>query len=313
MASIALRISYKTLSRTQMTERQDESWRQLYPFQRRTFTRNHLNMHYVDEGSGAPIVMVHGNPTWSFYFRELIKAFRGSHRCIAMDHIGCGLSARPDVDTYDYRLASRIDDVEALLDHLDITGDVTLVVHDWGGMIGMGVALKRPQRIARIVVLNTAAFLLPINRSLMWQLEVARRDNALTRMLIRRCNLFCRGAIIGGTGRGLDRAVREGLLAPYRTVRDRLAVHEFVKDIPLKPGDRSYDTAKEIDDGLLTLADKPMLICWGKQDFVFDDNFLAVWRERFPQAEVHVFEDAGHYVMEDAAERIVALVRRFVA
>lgn len=295
------------------TERSNETWRRLYSFTSRTFTRNGLKMHYIDEGAGAPIVMVHGNPTWSFYFREVITAFRGTHRCIAMDHIGCGLSDRPDAGAYDYRLASRIDDVEALLDHLGVMENVTLVVHDWGGMIGMGVSLRRPERIARFVVLNTAAFLLPISKPLMWQLEIARRDNALTRFLIRGCNLFCWGAIIAGTGRGIDRDVRHGLLAPYRTVRDRLAVHEFVKDIPLAPGDRSYATAKTIDDGLATLGDKPMLICWGGQDFVFDDDFLGVWRERFPRADVHLFEDAGHYVMEDAPERIIKLVGGFMA
>lgn len=274
--------------------------------------RNGLRMHYVDEGAGAPIVMVHGNPTWSFYYRELIQAFRGSHRCIAMDHIGCGLSDRPGLDRYDYRLESRIADVDALLDHLGVTDNVTLVVHDWGGMIGMGVALRRPERIARIVVLNTAAFMLPAGKPLMWQLFVARQDNALTRLLIRGCNLFCWGAAVGGTMHGLDRDVRDGLIAPYRTIRDRLAVHEFVKDIPLAPGDRSYETVKAIDEGLSSLSDKPMMICWGQQDFVFDNDFLAEWRRRFPDAQVHAYEDAGHYVMEDARDRIITLTRDFV-
>ncbi|MCB9857414.1 MAG: alpha/beta fold hydrolase [Phycisphaerales bacterium] len=294
------------------TERRNEPWQRLYPFERRFFKRKGLQMHYIDEGAGAPIVMVHGNPTWSFYYRELIKAFRDSHRCIAMDHIGCGLSDKPGLDQYDYQLKSRINDVEALLDHLGIEEGVTLVVHDWGGMIGMGVALRRPERIARIVVLNTGAFLLPEGKPFMWQLVIARQDNPLTRFLVRGCNLFCWGAAIGGSVYGLDRDVRDGLLAPYRTVRDRLAVHEFVKDIPLAGGDRSYETVKSIDDGLSALNDKPMLICWGKQDFVFDDDFLAEWRRRFPKADVHVFEDAGHYVMEDARDRIVGLVRGFV-
>ncbi|MCA9256257.1 MAG: alpha/beta fold hydrolase, partial [Phycisphaerales bacterium] len=183
--------------------------------------------------------------------------------------------------------------------------------HDWGGMIGFGAALRSPERIARIVVLNTAAFFLPAERPFMWQLQIARRDNLLTRFLVRRLNLFCHGAAIGGTTRGLDRDVRSGLLAPYRRVSDRLAVHEFVKDIPLAPGDRSYETVRAIDDDLTTLRDKPMMICWGRQDFVFDDAFLAEWRRRFPDAETHVFEDAGHYVMEDARDRIIERVRNF--
>lgn len=279
-------------------------------------------MHYVDEGVGPPMVMVHGNPTWSFYYRNLIAAFRGTYRCVVMDHIGCGLSDRPTTDEYDYTLRSRIDDVETLLDHLGIEKDVTLVVHDWGGMIGMGVALRRPERIGRIVILNTAAFLLPpvggqgdgpfAKKPFPWQLEIARRDTMVTRLLIRGLNLFCRGAAVGGSVRGLDRDVRRGLLAPYSTYRDRLAVHEFVKDIPLRPGDRSYDAARDIDVGLSQLADKPMLICWGLQDFVFDGDFLGEWRQRFPHAAVHAFEDAGHYVLEDAPDRVVAKMRSFL-
>ena len=282
-------------------------------------------MHYVDEGVGPPIVMVHGNPTWSFYYRRLIDAFSRSHRCVAMDHIGCGLSDRPGVDAYDFTLQARIDDLDALLDHLHIDAGATLVVHDWGGMIGMGAALRRPERFARFVILNTAAFLLPASldaasranrdpsplddKPLPWQLEIARRDSWLPRLLVRGLNLFCWGAAIGGSAHGLPRDVRRGLMAPYGTWRDRLAVHEFVKDIPLRPTDRSYEAALAVDRGLSIFRGRPMLICWGMQDFVFDGAFLAEWRQRFPQATVHAFEDAGHYVLEDAPNRIIRAIR----
>ena len=124
----------------------------------RDFDRGGLRLHYIDEGSGEPVVMLHGNPTWSFFYRHLIDALRGSHRVIVPDHIGCGLSDKPDDSRYTYTLASRVDDLELLLDHLGLESDLTLVMHDWGGMIGMTYAARHPERIARLVVSNTAAF-----------------------------------------------------------------------------------------------------------------------------------------------------------
>ncbi len=124
-----------------------------------------LRYHYLDEGQGEPVVMVHGNPSWSFYYRHLVEALRDNHRCIVPDHIGCGLSDKPDDARYEYTLSRRAADLEALLDHLGIEGPLTLVMHDWGGMIGMTYATRHPERIARLVVLNTAAFHLPASVS----------------------------------------------------------------------------------------------------------------------------------------------------
>lgn len=291
--------------------RKNLDWQRAFPFAARYFERPAGRMHYVHEGSGAPIVMVHGNPTWSFYYRAVIDAFRASHRCIAMDHIGCGKSDRPTLADYDYQLKSRIDDLEALLDHLGLDENVTLVVHDWGGMIGLGAALRRPERIARYVILNTAAFLLPPGVPFPWQLKICRRDSALVRTLVRSCNLFCWGAAIGGTGRGLSPVARRGLLAPYDSYQNRLAVHEFVKDIPLTADHPSYQTGLAVDEGLVeTVGDKPMQICWGLQDFVFDAQFLAEWQRRFPHAQVESYADAGHYVLEDVPNRIIGAMRR---
>ncbi len=132
------------------------NWRRLYPFESHYLDRGPLRYHYLDEGHGEPVVMVHGNPTWSFYFRELIMALRGDYRCVAPDHIGCGLSDKPGDDRYSYRLESRVDDLDALMEHLNLTEGVTLVLHDWGGMIGMAWALRRPERIKRLIVMNTA-------------------------------------------------------------------------------------------------------------------------------------------------------------
>ena len=289
------------------------SLQRLYPFESRYLDRGGVRYHYLDEGAGEPVVMVHGNPTWSFYFRELVRGLRDSYRCVVLDHIGCGLSDKPGDRRYEYVLERRVDDLEALLDHLGLDRRVTLVLHDWGGMIGIACALRRPKRIARLVVMNTAAFLLPASKSLPWRLWALHGRNPLASLLVRGLNLFAWGATFMATAKGLPREVRKGLTAPYDSWANRIATLRFVQDIPLRPKDRSYAPAKWVDDHLHVLADRPMLICWGERDFVFDSHFLDEWRRRFPKAEVRTFPGAGHYVLEDASEEIVALVKDFLA
>ncbi|MBW2155695.1 MAG: alpha/beta fold hydrolase, partial [Deltaproteobacteria bacterium] len=132
-------------------------FRHLYPFKSHYMEINGLNYHFLDEGAGDPVVIIHGNPTWSFYYRKLVEGLSERFRTIVPDHIGCGLSDTPDVHQYDYRLKSRVDDLEDLLDHLGIDKNITLVLHDWGGMIGMAYALRFQERIRRFVIMNTAA------------------------------------------------------------------------------------------------------------------------------------------------------------
>jgi len=284
---------------------------ELYPFSGHYLDLDGLKLHYLDEGRGAPVVMVHGNPTWSFFFRDLVLALRDACRVVVPDHVGCGLSDKPGDDRYDYTLARRADDLEALLDHLGLERDVTLVVHDWGGMIGMAVACRRPERIARLVVLNTAAFRLPAGRRFPWPLRACRLPG-IGALLVRGLNAFCRGAAAACATRKLAPEVRAGFLRPYASWSDRIAVHRFVQDIPLRPGDRAYALVEAVEKDLDRFRAVPMLILWGERDFVFDRAFLAEWIRRFPDASVHRFPDAGHYVLEDAGEEIIPLVRRFL-
>jgi haloalkane dehalogenase len=275
--------------------------------------RGGLRYHYLDEGHGEPVVMVHGNPTWSFYYRRLVEGLSSSYRTIVPDHIGCGLSDKPDDSHYDYTLESRIADLETLVAHLELDGGLTLVVHDWGGAIGLGYATRHPEQVARLVILNTAAFHLPDTKAFPWPLWVCR-NTPLGAYLVRGLNLFCRGtAWIGGARRKLPRDVRNAYCAPYDSWEDRIAIHRFVQDIPLRYGDHSYDLITRIQDGLTALAGVPTLIAWGMKDFVFDHHFLAEWVHCFPDAEVHRFARAGHYVLEDEAEQIVPLVRTFLS
>lgn len=273
-------------------------------------------MHVIDEGpsqrSYGTLVMVHGNPTWSFYYRRLVAQFSDRYRCIVPDHIGMGLSSKPDDHAYSYTLQQRIEDLDSLLEQLCPNDPLTLILHDWGGMIGMGYAMRHRSRIARLVLMNTAAFKLPSGKTLPWSLGLCRTP-LLGAMAVRALNLFCLGAVRQCIKTGRLSAVDQAhLLAPYDSWTNRIAVHRFVQDIPLRPGDISYDCVNQIEQSLTQFLDCPAQIFWGGQDFVFDDDFLAEWQNIWPQAEVHRFPEAGHYVLEDAYEQIIPLLEEFL-
>ena len=288
--------------------------RHLYPFRSRWLKRGCLALHYLDEGAGEPLVLVHGNPTWSFYYRRLVEALAPSYRLVVPDHIGCGLSSRPVEKDFTYTLESHADNLEALLDHLDLEKGVTLVVHDWGGMIGMACACRKPERIARIVILNTGAFLIPPGKRLPWPLWFIKHVPLLPDLLVRGLNAFALGATYLGTRRPMAPEVRRAYVAPYDSWQNRLATLRFVQDIPASPKDMSYRLSAWVDGHLDVFRKTPMLICWGEGDFVFDGTILAEWRQRFPEAEVHTFPEAGHYVLEDVpglvVEKIVDFLKR---
>lgn len=270
-----------------------------------------LKLHYLDEGRGDSVVMLHGNPNWSYYYRNLVRALRDRYRCLVPDHIGCGLSDKPGDDRYEYSLARRVADLEKWLEHCGATTNLTLVVHDWGGMIGMAAATRHPERFRRLVVLNTGAFHLPASKPVPWQLKLAR--SPIGAVLVRGFNAFSRGAVRSCvTRRRMPADVANAYCAPYDSWANRIAVHRFVQDIPLKPGDRGYDLVSDVGNHLDRLKHLPMLVAWGDRDFVFDEHFLREWIARFPQAEVHRFPDCGHYILEDASDEVVPLIRRFL-
>lgn len=281
----------------------------IYPFKGTFLNRDGLRLHYLDEGEGPPVVMVHGNPTWSIYYRELVLGLRSSCRAIVPDHMGCGLSDKPDDSRYDYTLTRRVDDLEALLESLEIKDDITLVLHDWGGMIGMGYAVRRPKGIKRIVLLNTSAFHKPKDKLFPWLLWLAR-ETGIGAWLINRFNAFSRtAAYLCCKRRPMSRALRKAYMAPYE--KNSLATLRFVQDIPLRSGDRAYDAVTDIQNKLALFRNTPVLICWGDKDFVFDKHFLNQWKRIFPQAEVKQFPDCGHYVLEDAGQEILDLINAF--
>ena len=285
-----------------------ERFRDLYPFTGHVLDRGGLRYHYLDEGGGEPVVCVHGNPTWSFHFRHLVEHFRGSRRVIAPDHIGCGLSDKPQ--EYGYTLKQHIDNAQTLVEHLDLR-NIVLGLHDWGGAIGMGYAVRHFESVKRLVIMNTAAFHLPKEKALPPALRFAR-DSKLGAFLVRGFNAFAVGASRVATKNGMTREVRRAYAAPYDSWRNRIATLRFVQDIPLRPEDASYSLIEEMERGLPRFSSTPALICWGEKDFVFDRHFLERWKSYLPNAEVHTFPRAGHYVLEDASDEIIPRVRTFL-
>lgn len=291
-----------------------------YPFTSRWLLVRGVRMHYLDEGasggggetgslpgSPVPVVMLHGNPTWSFFYRNLVKALSPGCRCIVPDHIGCGLSDKPQ--RYDYILKTHIDNCEFLLDSLGIK-ECHLVVHDWGGAIGMGMALRNPERIKRMVIMNTAAF---TDRNLPWQLAFCKLP-VIGELAIRQFNLFVQAARRMSTTQsgGLKGEALRGYLYPYDNFRNRVAVYRFVKDIPMHRYHESWPVLKDIEERLENLAAKPALLLWGCRDFVFTTHFLGRWKEFLPGAETIALGEAGHYLLEDEPERTNDVIRQFL-
>ncbi len=287
-------------------------WRPLYPFPSHEITLAGQRCHYVDEGRGPVLLMLHGNPTWSFYWRSLIVALRDRYRVVAVDHIGCGLSDKPSAEDYSYRLAQRVADVNELIEKLDLR-QITLVAHDWGGAIGMGAAVAAPERFARFVLMNTAAFRMP---RCPWPIRVCHLP-VFGPLAVRGLNLFVRAALRTTVCKPerMTPAVKAGYLAPYDSWHHRVAVMRFVLDIPLSPAHPSYQTLVQIEKGLAQFAGHPICLIWGMRDWCFTPEFLNRFLDFFPRAEVHRLADAGHYVVEDAYEeiapRLVEFLRRY--
>ena len=284
----------------------------LYPFQSHFLDRDGLRYHYLDEGSGEIMLMVHGNPTWSFYFRNLVRAFRNNYRVVVPDHMGCGLSDKPSPSRYDFRLKNRVADLSALMDRIAPDEAVTLIVHDWGGMIGLAWALLNGNRVKRIVITNTAGFFPPGNKPIPLRLKLIRKPNPLMDWCVLQANLFAGAALYMAPKKPLRPDVKAGLIAPYNCPVHRMATLKFVQDIPLKPSDPGGDIVAAVESNLERICAVPVQILWGAHDFVFDMDYYRHWKTRLPHADARLFPDAGHYLFEDEADRCIASIQEFL-
>ena len=300
-----------------MVDLQSSLWRDLYPFKSHFYDLGGCRYHYLDEfaadGAAAPgstgaswqpptLLMVHGNPTWSFHWRNLILAQRGHYRCVAPDHLGCGAS---DLQRRPLRLVDHIDHLVRLVEGLDLQR-VTLVAQDWGGAIGLGALLRMEKRFERIVLLNTGAFppwFIP------WRIRVCRWP-VVGRLAVQGLNAFSLAAQTMTLSRsaGLDPRVAKAYLAPYHNWRSRAAVYQFVQDIPLSRRHPTWQTLAEIESRLPALAQLPIQLIWGMQDWCFRPDCLERFRRIWPEAKCHPLEDVGHWVLEDAADEAIGLI-----
>jgi cis-3-alkyl-4-acyloxetan-2-one decarboxylase len=282
------------------------AWRKLYPFQSHYMPLAAARMHYIEEGAGHPLLFVHGNPTWSFYWRNLVSAFASSNQCIGVDHIGCGLSDKPQ--TYNYTLAQHTENLCQFIETKNLH-NITLLVHDWGGAIGLGAAVKLPERFRRIVLFNTAAFPPPF---VPWRIAACRIP-LFGQFAIRGLNLFARAALRMAVEHGerMTPEVCAGLLAPYDSWSNRVAVWRFVRDIPLTQQHETYATLQQLEASLSRVASLPIACVWGMRDWCFRPSCLRQFQQIFPKAESLELADAGHYVIEDAHERIIPWLQDF--
>ncbi len=263
------------------------------------------SLHYVEEGQGEVIVCLHGNPTWSYTFRRVVRDFKNSHRVIALDHLGCGKSSKPD--DFSYRLENHIENLDLFIKGLNLK-DITLVVHDWGGAIGIGWAVDHPHLVSKIVVMNSAAFL---SKSIPPTIAICKVP-FLGELLIRGLNIFLWGLFWFGTHKKLSAAIWSKYFAPYPSFASRKALARFVQDIPLFSRHPSYAKLKATQDKLGSLQ-MPMLFLWGMRDFCFHPGFLSRWQQYFSNARIVRFAEAGHLVHEDEPVKVAAELRGFIS
>jgi len=273
---------------------------------------NGHDLHYIDKGEGKPVLMIHGNPTWSFYFRGLIQSLSNDFRTIALDHIGCGFSDKPDAKTYKYTLESRVKDLDSLITRLKINEKINLVLHDWGGMIGLAWAVDHPDKIDKIIITNTSGFFLPKGKRFPFRLWLIKTIKVFAIPAVLGLNVFAKGALFLGSKTKLAPDVKKGLVEPYNSWKNRIATLKFVQDIPLTPNDQSYALVNHVEQNLKRLDQTSLLFLWGAKDFVFDLTFLNEFKSRFPRAVTHVFHDAGHYLFEDKPEESCQLIQAFL-
>ena len=280
--------------------------RAMYPFTSRWFDSGDGRMHYVDEGVGAPVVFVHGTPTWSFLYRHLVARLARRHRAIAVDHLGFGLSEKPAHAPYEPRDHARR--LAALLDALDLTG-VTLVVHDFGGPIGLAVALARPERVARLVLFNSWMWSVADDPAIARGAKVA--GSRVGRLLYRHLNFPVKLLMpkVMGDRSALTPEIHRHYAAPLATPDERMGAWACARAL-LGAG----PWYEELWAERWRLRDRPMLLLWGMRDPTFGPAYLDRWRREFPEAEVHTFAASGHFVPEEAdADEVAPLIERFIA
>ncbi|EFH88196.1 alpha/beta fold hydrolase [Ktedonobacter racemifer] len=289
---------------------EEETFEGTFPFPPRYYAGNGFAMHFVDVGSGEPIVMLHGDPTWGYLYRHFIPPLARRYRCIVPDHMGMGKSDVPQ-DRSRYCLERHIANLEGLLLHLDVR-DITLVLHDWGGPVGLGFATRHPERIKRLVLMNTWAFAPWPGGPFPRLLELIRSPRG--EVFVLKKHGYLEPALLGTTHHTehLTKTVLAAYHAPFPTPESRLAMLCWSRDIPVQETDVSYAEMKRIEQSLSQFSQVPILLVWGMRDPVLSPSVLQQWQHLYPQAKTHELEDASHFLQEDAPSRIVQWLEAFL-
>jgi len=275
-----------------------------YPFASRWFDQPDGSMHYIDEGQGEPVLFVHGNPSWSFEYRRLIRHFSASHRCLAVDHLGFGLSDKPS--HADYTPQAHAARLASFIEAKGLTG-ITLVVQDWGGPIALDFALRHPERVKRIIAFNSWFF--DVRSHVVLRRFSKLVGSALGRWLCERFNFFPRVLMKAsfGDAKRFPRHIHAHYLHPFPTAASRAGSWVFP---------RAIVGESEWLDGLWkqreAIARLPVLLIWGLKDPAFA-RLLPIWQAAFPAHQTVRLDDVGHNVAEEAGERLIEPMARFLA
>lgn len=274
-----------------------------YPFTDHWFEREGTAMHYVDEGEGIPVLMLHGNPTWSFLYRDIIKSLRDDCRCIAPDYPGFGLSETPP--GYGFTPQEHSEWIAALIDELQLLRYV-LVVQDWGGPIGLAAAEQQPERLAGIVLLNTWAWKPDADGWLYSHIV----GSTPARYLHTHYNLFAKRIVPWGISNKEHKSskILRAYTAPFPTPESRLGTWVFPWAVS-----HSDEWLQNIEDNLERLREKPVEMVWGMKDMAYgSERYIEHWRRIFPDAPVERVVDANHYIQEDSPEKVCEGVLRLL-
>ena len=288
----------------------DETFSGSYPFKPNYLDIGGFKMHYVDQGEGEPVVMLHGDPTWGYLWRKFILLISDTHRAIVPDHMGMGKSSVPK-DPYPYLLRHHIFNLEELITSLELR-DITLVLHDWGGPVGMGFAVRHPGLIKRLVLMNTWAFAKWPGGEFPRLLEIIRSERGESFVLEK--NGYIKRALLGTANypENYTSKVLNAYLSPFPTPESRLALLCWSRDISVSESDLSYGEMNHIEDKLSLFDDIPVLLIWGILDPVLPGSVLEKWRRIYPHAQVCEIEDASHFLQEDSPKRVIGEIKQFL-
>jgi haloalkane dehalogenase len=281
-----------------------------FPFAPQYLRVHDFQMHYVDMGEGDPLVLLHGDPTWGYLYRHMILPLSQRARCIVPDHMGMGKSDVPAAP-YPYRLQHHIANLERLLLTLQLQ-NITLVVHDWGGPVGLGFAVRHPERIARLILINTWAFAPWPGGPLPRLLELIRSSRG--EAFVCGKNGYVKPALLGTSAypHHFTDTVLNAYLAPFPTPASRRALLCWSRDIPIASSDPSYAEMQRIEQGLPQFRTIPVLLIWGMQDPVLPPAVLHQWQRVYPHATTQEITDASHFVHEDAPTQVLTAIEQFL-